>query len=223
MAIVEARDLTKSFGEVQALRGLSLTVDEGEILGVLGPNGAGKTTTINILTTLMRPDEGTVRVADVDVLADPAAVRPLIGLTGQFAALDANLTARENLVLFGRLFKLGKSAAAARADELLADFGLTEAADRRTATFSGGMRRRLDLAASMIGNPRVLFLDEPTTGLDPRSRTMLWEVVRRLRDEGITVFLTTQYLEEADQLADRIIVIDHGTASPKAPPPNSRS
>ncbi|MFT3898729.1 MAG: ATP-binding cassette domain-containing protein [Gordonia sp. (in: high G+C Gram-positive bacteria)] len=218
MPIVEAHGLTKSFGDVQALCGLSLSVDEGEILGVLGPNGAGKTTAINILTTLTRPDGGTVRVAGVDVLADPAAVRPLIGLTGQFAALDDNLTARENLVLFGRLFKLGKAAAAARAVELLDAFDLADAADRRTGTFSGGMRRRLDLAASMIGNPRVLFLDEPTTGLDPRSRTMLWDVVRRLRDTGVTIFLTTQYLEEADQLADRIVVIDHGAVIAEGTP-----
>lgn len=218
MATVEALGLHKSFGDVDALRGVSLSVEEGEILGVLGPNGAGKTTTINILTTLLRPDSGTVRVAGIDVLADPAAVRPLIGLTGQFAALDDALTARENLVLFGRLFKLGKAAATARAAELLDEFGLADAADRRTATFSGGMRRRLDLAASMIGKPRVLFLDEPTTGLDPRSRAMLWDVVRHLRDEGITVFLTTQYLEEADQLADRIVVIDHGTVIAEGTP-----
>ncbi|HNP57584.1 MAG TPA: ATP-binding cassette domain-containing protein [Gordonia sp. (in: high G+C Gram-positive bacteria)] len=218
MATVEARGLHKSFGDVNALRGVSLSVEEGEILGVLGPNGAGKTTTINILTTLLRPDSGTVRVAGIDVLADPAAVRPLIGLTGQFAALDDALTARENLILFGRLFKLGKAAATARAAELLDEFDLTDAADRRTATFSGGMRRRLDLAASMIGKPRVLFLDEPTTGLDPRSRAMLWDVVRHLRDEGITVFLTTQYLEEADQLADRIVVIDHGTVIAEGTP-----
>ncbi|GED96489.1 ATP-binding cassette domain-containing protein [Gordonia crocea] len=218
MAIVEARGLQKSFGEVAALRDLSLSVEEGEILGVLGPNGAGKTTTINMLTTLMRPDAGSVEVAGIDVLNNPTAVRPLIGLTGQFAALDGNLTARENLVLFGRLFKLGRSAATTRAAELLEEFDLTDAADRRTANFSGGMRRRLDLAASMIGNPKVLFLDEPTTGLDPRSRSMLWDVVRRLRDEGVTVFLTTQYLEEADQLADRIVVIDHGTVIAEGTP-----
>lgn len=208
--IVEARDLHKTFGNVRALQGLDLEIAEGEILGVLGPNGAGKTTTINILTTLTRPDSGRVRVADIDVLAEPHRVRPLIGLTGQFAALDAQLTARENLVLFGRLFKLGARPAARRADQLLAQFGLEDAADRRTVTYSGGMRRRLDLAASMIGRPRVLFLDEPTTGLDPRSRNILWDVVRSLRDEGVTVLLTTQYLAEADELADRIIVIDKG-------------
>ncbi|MFT4126882.1 MAG: ATP-binding cassette domain-containing protein [Gordonia sp. (in: high G+C Gram-positive bacteria)] len=216
--IVEATGLQKSFNEVDALRGVDLSVAEGEILGLLGPNGAGKTTTINILTTLLRPDAGSVRVAGVDVVAEPAKVRPLIGLTGQFAALDENLTARENLVLFGRLFKLGKAAAAARAAELLDEFALGDAADRRTSTFSGGMRRRLDLAASMIGRPKVLFLDEPTTGLDPRSRNLLWDVVRGLRDEGITVLLTTQYLAEADELADRIVVIDRGTVIAEGTP-----
>ncbi|MEE3851327.1 ATP-binding cassette domain-containing protein [Gordonia sp. LSe1-13] len=216
--IVEAKGVHKSFKEVEALRGLDLEVAEGEILGVLGPNGAGKTTTINILTTLMRPDAGEVRVAGIDVLHDPAKVRPLIGLTGQFAALDGNLTARENLVLFGRLFKLGARDAARRADELLEAFSLADAADRRTVTYSGGMRRRLDLAASMIGRPRVLFLDEPTTGLDPRSRNMLWDVVRQLRSEGVTVFLTTQYLAEADELADRIVVIDKGTVIAEGTP-----
>ncbi|MDL9947953.1 ATP-binding cassette domain-containing protein [Gordonia sp. ABSL11-1] len=213
----------KSFKEVEALRGVDLEVDEGEILGVLGPNGAGKTTTINILTTLMRPDAGEVRVAGIDVLSDPGEVRPLIGLTGQFAALDANLTARENLVLFGRLFKLGARKAMRRADELLEEFSLAEAADRRTVTYSGGMRRRLDLAASMIGRPRVLFLDEPTTGLDPRSRNMLWDVVRQLRGEGVTVLLTTQYLAEADELADRIVVIDKGTVIAEGTPAELKS
>jgi daunorubicin resistance ABC transporter ATP-binding subunit len=216
--IVEAKGVRKSFKEVEALRGLDLEVAEGEILGVLGPNGAGKTTTINILTTLMRPDSGEVRVDGIDVLREPARVRPLIGLTGQFAALDANLTARENLVLFGRLFKLGARDAARRADQLLDDFSLTDAADRRTVTYSGGMRRRLDLAASMIGRPRVLFLDEPTTGLDPRSRNLLWDVVRQLRSEGVTIFLTTQYLAEADELADRIVVIDKGTVIAEGTP-----
>jgi daunorubicin resistance ABC transporter ATP-binding subunit len=221
--IVEARGVYKSFKEVEALRGVDLGVDEGEILGVLGPNGAGKTTTINILTTLMRPDAGEVRVAGIDVLSDPAEVRPLIGLTGQFAALDANLTARENLVLFGRLFKLGAREAMRRADELLEEFSLADAADRRTLTYSGGMRRRLDLAASMIGRPRVLFLDEPTTGLDPRSRNMLWDVVRQLRGEGVTVLLTTQYLAEADELADRIVVIDKGMVIAEGTPAELKS
>ncbi|MEP9393251.1 ATP-binding cassette domain-containing protein [Gordonia sp. VNK1] len=216
--IVEARGERKSFKDVEALCGLDLEVAEGEILGVLGPNGAGKTTTINILTTLMRPDAGEVRVAGIDVVQEPAKVRPLIGLTGQFAALDGNLTARENLVLFGRLFKLGAREATRRADELLDEFALADAADRRTVTYSGGMRRRLDLAASMIGRPRVLFLDEPTTGLDPRSRNMLWEVVSQLRSEGVTVFLTTQYLAEADELADRIVVIDKGAVIAEGTP-----
>ncbi|OUZ10324.1 daunorubicin/doxorubicin resistance ABC transporter ATP-binding protein DrrA [Aeromicrobium sp. PE09-221] len=210
MLVVEAEGLHKRFGEVEALRGVDLQVSEGEILGLLGPNGAGKTTTINVLTTLIRPDAGTARVDGIDVIADPAAARGRIGLTGQFAALDDGLTARENLVLFGRLLKLGSAGAWARADELLTEFGLAEVAHRRTGTFSGGMRRRLDLAASMIGRPRVLFLDEPTTGLDPHSRNALWEAVRSLRAEGTTIVLTTQYLAEADELADRIVVIDHG-------------
>ncbi|MFT4286485.1 ATP-binding cassette domain-containing protein [Nocardioides sp.] len=210
MWVVEAEGLSKRFGDHEALRGMDLRVREGEILGLLGPNGAGKTTTINVLTTLVRPDAGAARVDGVDVLAQPARARGRIGLTGQFAALDANLTARENLVLFGRLLKLGRVAAADRAAELLDQFGLAESADQRSGTFSGGMRRRLDLAASMIGRPRVLFLDEPTTGLDPRSRNALWESVRRLRAEGTSILLTTQYLAEADELADRIVVVDHG-------------
>lgn len=211
MSIVEVEELGKQFGAVKALKGLNLHVDGGEILGLLGPNGAGKTTTINILTTLVKPDAGAARIDGVDVTADPAYVRSCIGLTGQFATLDANLTARENLVLFGRLLKLGKKRARERADELLNQFDLTDAANRRCGTFSGGMRRRLDLAASMVGQPKILFLDEPTTGLDPRSRNVLWNVVRGLRDNGTTIVLTTQYLAEADELADRIVVIDHGS------------
>ena len=219
--IVEAVGLTKTFkvgkaGTVEALRGIDLSVAEGEILGLLGPNGAGKTTTINALTTLLRPDSGSVHIAGIDALARPADVRPLIGLTGQFAAVDGALTARENLELFGRLFQLSKADAAARATALLDEFEVVRC--RRPATFSGGMRRRLDLAASMIGDPQVLFLDEPTTGLDPRSRTLLWDIVRRLRDGGMTIILTTQYLEEADQLADRIVVIDKGSVIAQGTP-----
>ena len=177
---------------------------------MLGPNGAGKTTAINCLTTLLVPDEGEARIAGYDVVEDPAAVRSLIGLTGQFAAVDEALTARENLILFGRLLRLKKNAAKRRADELLAQFELTNAANRQVKTFSGGMRRRLDLAASIVVSPLVLFLDEPTTGLDPRSRQQLWAVVRDLKAQGITIVLTTQYLEEADALADQIVVIDQG-------------
>lgn len=207
---IEVREIRKRFGEVVALDGLSFEAREGTILGVLGPNGAGKTTTIDVLTTLTTPDSGQASVAGHDVRREPGAVRSAIGVTGQFAALDANLTGRENLELFGRLLKLGRRRARQRADELLERFDLTEAADRRSGTFSGGMRRRLDLAASLVGNPSVLFLDEPTTGLDPRSRAVLWDVVRQLRGEGMTILLTTQYLTEADELADRVLVIDHG-------------
>jgi len=180
------------------------------VLGVLGPNGAGKTTMINCLTTLMRPDDGLATIAGYDVVSQPEAVRSLIGLTGQFAAVDETLTARENLMLFGRLLRLSKGAAKKRAQELLVQFDLTAAADRRVKTFSGGMRRRLDLAASIVVSPLVLFLDEPTTGLDPRSRQQLWAVVKALKAQGITIILTTQYLEEADALADQIVVIDQG-------------
>lgn len=207
---IEMRRVVKRFGETVALDGLSLQVAARSIVGLLGPNGAGKTTTIDVLSTLVRPDEGTARVAGCDVLSDPAAVRSRIGMTGQFAALDEQLTARENLVLFGRLLKLGKSGARARTDELLVRFDLADSADRLVRTFSGGMRRRLDLAVSLLAEPAVLFLDEPTTGLDPRSRTAVWEMVRELRDQGMTVLLTTQQLDEADALADRIVVIDHG-------------
>jgi ABC-2 type transport system ATP-binding protein len=209
-AAVEVTGLVKRFGATTALDGVDLLVPPGTILGLLGPNGAGKTTTINVLATLLAPDAGTARVAGHDVVADAAAVRRSIALTGQYAAVDEELTGEENLVLFGRLLGLDRTAATTRAHELLARLDLTDAASGRAKTYSGGMRRRLDLAASLVVPPAVLFLDEPTTGLDPASRLALWEVVRELRDDGITILLTTQYLEEADVLADRIVVIDHG-------------
>ena len=210
VSILEVTNLTKRFGETTVLRGVALSAKRGTVLGVLGPNGAGKTTVINCLTTLLVPDGGEAKIAGYDVVKDPAAVRSLIGLTGQFAAVDEALTARENLVLFGRLLRLKRKTAKRRADELLAQFDLVEAANRPVKTFSGGMRRRLDLAASIVVSPLVLFLDEPTTGLDPRSRQQLWSVVKELKAQGITIVLTTQYLEEADALADRIAVIDRG-------------
>ncbi len=210
VAIVAVENLTKRFGDMAVLRGVSLSVERGTVLGVLGPNGAGKTTVINCLTTLLTPDSGAATIAGYDVVKEPEAVRSLIGLTGQFAAVDEALTARENLILFGRLLRLSGAAAKHRADELLAQFELTDAANRQTKTFSGGMRRRLDLAASIVVLPLVLFLDEPTTGLDPRSRQQLWAVVQDLKAQGITIILTTQYLEEADALADQIVVIDQG-------------
>lgn len=208
--IVTVENLTKRFGNTIVLRGVNLSAARGTVLGVLGPNGAGKTTVINCLTTLLVPDGGSAEIAGYDVVKQPEAVRSLIGLTGQFAAVDEILTARENLVLFGRLLRLSGPAAKRRADELLTQFELQDAADRRVKTFSGGMRRRLDLAASIVVSPLVLFLDEPTTGLDPRSRQQLWAVVQELKSQGITIILTTQYLEEADALADQIVVIDQG-------------
>ncbi|MEO1634770.1 MAG: ATP-binding cassette domain-containing protein, partial [Cyanobacteria bacterium J06631_9] len=208
--IVTVENLTKRFGNTVVLRGVNLSAERGTVLGVLGPNGAGKTTVINCLTTLLVPDSGSAEIAGYDVVKQPEAVRSLIGLTGQFAAVDEILTARENLVLFGRLLRLSGAAAKRRADELLTQFELQDAADRRVKTFSGGMRRRLDLAASIVVSPLVLFLDEPTTGLDPRSRQQLWAVVQALKAQGITIILTTQYLEEADALADQIVVIDQG-------------
>lgn len=208
--IVSVQNLVKRFGNTQVLRGVSLAVARGTVLGVLGPNGAGKTTMINCLTTLMLPDDGTATIAGYNVVSQPEAVRSLIGLTGQFAAVDETLTARENLMLFGRLLRLSRGAVKKRTQELLVQFDLAAAADRRVKTFSGGMRRRLDLAASIVVSPLVLFLDEPTTGLDPRSRQQLWAVVKALKAQGITIILTTQYLEEADALADQIVVIDQG-------------
>ncbi|MEV0294628.1 ATP-binding cassette domain-containing protein [Nocardia sp. NPDC050710] len=207
---VVVEGVEKSFGAVRALRGVDFVATQGEVLGILGPNGAGKTTTVNILSTLIAPDKGRAVVAGHDVVANPAAVRRSIMLTGQFAALDDMLTGYENLVMFGRLMGLRKNAARARADELLAEFDLLAAAGRRVGTYSGGMRRRIDIACGLVVRPDVVFLDEPTTGLDPRSRQGVWDLVSGFRKHGITTLLTTQYLEEADALCDRIIVIDHG-------------
>ncbi|WP_040798837.1 daunorubicin resistance protein DrrA family ABC transporter ATP-binding protein [Nocardia higoensis] len=207
---VEADRLVKVFGQQRAVDGVSLTVPQGAVYGVLGPNGAGKTTTIRMLSTLLRPDGGSARIFGHDVVAEPTAVRSLLGLTGQYASVDEDLTATENLVLFARLLGLGRKQAGQRANDLLDEFALTEAAAKPLKNFSGGMRRRLDLAASLIATPPLLFLDEPTTGLDPRTRAQMWDTIRRLVREGATVLLTTQYLDEADQLADRIAVIDHG-------------
>jgi ABC transporter DrrB family efflux protein len=202
--------VVKRFGSTTALAGVDLEVPEGMVFGLLGPNGAGKTTLVRILATLLRPDAGQAELLGLDVVADPSKVREQLALTGQFAAVDELLTGRENLEMFGRLFRLSREEARRRASELLERFELTDAADRAAKTYSGGMRRRLDLASSMLTQPRVLFLDEPTTGLDPRSRNEIWEIVRDLRRSGTTILLTTQYLEEADQLADEIAVIDHG-------------
>jgi ABC-2 type transport system ATP-binding protein len=207
---IEVRDLRKSYGDVQALRGIDLDVPAGTVLGILGPNGAGKTTAVRILTTLLPPDGGTARVAGFDVVRDAAALRAQIGLAGQYAAVDENLTGRENLVMVGRLYHLGRKQSHERADELLETFDLTDAAHRPVRTYSGGMRRRLDLAAALVARPTVIFLDEPTTGLDPRSRLSLWETIEDRVASGTTVLLTTQYLDEADRLADSIAVIDHG-------------
>jgi ABC-2 type transport system ATP-binding protein len=202
--------LVKRFGETTALAGVDLTVAEGTVLGLLGPNGAGKTTVVRILTTLLRPDGGRAEVAGVDVLRDPDAVRSSIGLTGQYAAVDEYLTGFENLEMVGRLYRLSKGESRSRATELLERFDLADAAGRPAKTYSGGMRRRLDIAASLIARPRILFLDEPTTGLDPRSRQGMWEFIADLAGGGTTILLTTQYLEEADRLADRMVLIDRG-------------
>jgi daunorubicin resistance ABC transporter ATP-binding subunit len=208
--MIEAVDLRKRFGDTQALDGVSLSAQAGTVLGVLGPNGAGKTTTVRALTTLMIPDSGSARVAGIDVIADPEQARRSIGVAAQDATLDELLTGRQNLVMIGELSRLGRRESAARAAELLDRFELTDAGDRMVKTYSGGMRRRLDLAASIVNRPPVLFLDEPTTGLDPTSRLRMWDVVRGLVADGATVLLTTQYLDEADELADRIVVVDHG-------------
>jgi ABC-2 type transport system ATP-binding protein len=208
--VVQVRDVVHDFGRVRALDGVSLEVPAGIVYGLLGPNGAGKTTLIRVLTTLLRPRSGSVQVADIDVLTDPTAARARIGLAGQFAAVDAYLTGRENVEMIGRLYGMRGRAVRRRADEVLERIGLAADADRRVATYSGGMRRRLDLAASLVGQPQVMFLDEPTTGIDPRSRMDVWELIEDLVEAGTTVLLTTQYLEEADRLADLIAVIDHG-------------
>ena len=208
--IIEVEDLHKHFGDNHAVDGVSFTVEQGSVLGLLGPNGAGKTTTVRMLATLLSPDGGTARVAGHDVVRESNAVRSTIGLTGQYAAVDEKLTGKENLWMVARLLGMTKDGASYRAEELLERFELSDAADRPVSTYSGGMRRRADLAVSLVGRPKVLFLDEPTTGLDPSSRLSLWEITRELVGEGTTVLLTTQYLEEADELADRIVVIDHG-------------
>lgn len=214
VAFIEAHNLVKTYSAgksvIRALDGLSLDVEQGKILGLLGPNGAGKTTTVKVLTTLIRPDSGRAIIDGVDVLAHPDRIRRMIGVSGQYAAVDENLTAVENLLMVGKLYHLPTKVAKARAVELVELFGLSEAANRVVKGFSGGMRRRIDLAGALVINPRVLFLDEPTTGLDPRSRLGLWQIIHDRVTEGTTVFLTTQYLEEADQLADHIAVVDRG-------------
>ncbi|MEK5437113.1 MULTISPECIES: ATP-binding cassette domain-containing protein [Paenibacillus] len=207
---VEARGLVKTFGDNRAVDGVNLNVKAGTIYGVLGPNGAGKTTVIRMLATLLRPDAGSARIFGHDVVKESQIVRQLIGVTGQYASVDESLSATENLIIFSRLLGLGRAESRKKATELLEEFGLTEAAKRPLRNFSGGMRRRLDLAASLIAQPPLIFLDEPTTGLDPRTRSQMWDTIRRLVNTGSTVLLTTQYLEEADQLADRVAVIDRG-------------
>ncbi|MEU6369719.1 ATP-binding cassette domain-containing protein [Streptomyces sp. NPDC046931] len=218
---VLSEGLEKRFGGVHALRGLDLAVAQGTVCGLLGPNGAGKTTAVRLLTTLLRPDAGSARVAGHDLVREPAAVRRRIGVTGQDTSVDGDLTGRQNLRLFARLHRVRD--AAARADELLERFGLAKAADRPASAYSGGMRRRLDLAASLVRRPDVLFLDEPTTGLDPASRNRIWDTVRDLTEEGTTVVLTTQYLEEADQLADTIALVDRGRVAHTGSPPELKA
>jgi ABC-2 type transport system ATP-binding protein len=223
MAAIETRGLRKHYGAVEALRGVDLDVETGTVFGLLGPNGAGKTTAVRILTTLLRPDAGTARVDGIDVLAEPAALRARIGVAGQYAAVDENLTGLENLEMIGRLYHLGRAVSRERATELLDAFDLTDAGDRVVKTYSGGMRRRLDLAGALVARPPVLFLDEPTTGLDPRSRLGLWELIEGLVAEGASVLLTTQYLDEADRLCGRIAVIDHGLVIAEGTPTELKS
>lgn len=208
--IIEVKNLRKSYGDNKVLKGIDLHVQQGTMLALLGPNGAGKTTTVRILSTLLTYDDGSVQVQGYDVREEADKVRSVIGLTGQSAAVDELLTGRENLEMMGRLYRLTKDSSKARAQELLEDFDLVTAADRPAKTYSGGMRRRLDLAVSLIATPPVIFLDEPTTGLDPRSRLAMWAIIKKLMEQGTTILLTTQYLEEADQLADQIVVIDGG-------------
>jgi ABC-2 type transport system ATP-binding protein len=223
MLAVEARGLRKRYGQIEALCGVDLDVETGTVVGLLGPNGAGKTTAVRILTTLLRPDEGTARVDGLDVVGDAAALRARIGVAGQYAAVDENLTGFENLEMIGRLYHLGRSVSRQRAKELLAAFDLTDAGDRTVTTYSGGMRRRLDLAGALVARPSVLFLDEPTTGLDPRSRIGLWELIESLVAEGASVLLTTQYLDEADRLCDRITVVDRGRVIAEGTPSELKS
>ncbi|CAN5439346.1 daunorubicin resistance protein DrrA family ABC transporter ATP-binding protein [soil metagenome] len=220
---VDATGLVKQFGDFRAVDGIDLQVRRGEVLGVLGPNGAGKTTMLKMLATLLPIDQGSARIFGVDVATRPHEVRQLVGVTGQYASVDENLTGRENLWLFGRLLGLSAKQARSTAEELLASFGLEEAADRQLSGFSGGMRRRLDLAASLISRPPLIFLDEPTTGLDPRTRAQMWDTIRSLVADGCTVLLTTQYLDEADQLAGRIVVIDHGRTVASGTPDELKS
>ncbi len=208
--VIEVKGLQKSFGKTEVLKGIDLKVKKGSMLALLGPNGAGKTTTVRIMSTLLKYDEGSVVINGYDVATDSDKVRTVIGLTGQSAAVDELLTGRENLVMMGRLYRLTKNSAVARSEELLDEFDLVKASDRPVKTYSGGMRRRLDLAVSLIATPPIIFLDEPTTGLDPRSRIAMWDIIKNLMKAGTTILLTTQYLEEADQLADRIVVIDGG-------------
>jgi ABC-2 type transport system ATP-binding protein len=211
-AMIQVRGLRKRFGEAVALDGLDLEAEAGTVLGLLGPNGAGKTTAVRILTTLSKPDDGEARIAGHDVVREPTAVQRMIGVAAQDATVDEVLTGRQNLTMIGRLSGLSRAAARARSGELLSEFALTDAGDRAVKGYSGGMRRRLDLAAALVTRPPVLFLDEPTTGLDPTSRLRMWEVIRSLVADGTTLLLTTQYLDEADELADRIVVVDHGRA-----------
>ncbi len=223
-AAIEAEGLTKTFGsDVRALNGVSFSVEQGTVLGLLGPNGAGKTTTVRVLTTTLVPDQGWARVNGLDVVKDANKVRASIGLAGQYAAVDENLTGRENLRMVGQLFQLSRKDANRVADELLEHFGLTEAAQRPAKTYSGGMRRRLDIAAALVVRPPVLFLDEPTTGLDPNSRNSVWQIVEDLVASGTTVLLTTQYLEEADRLADNIVVVDRGAVIAEGTPAKLKS